>query len=111
MPERWRKPLNVVSIEHADYVVLLPDGRVQRDARIGVDSESMERILTGYACAKCLGVFEHAWPVLCPDCGAPIRERQAEYMAKHLEFDPLVDRLSTDDEIALMHETLAKEAD
>jgi hypothetical protein len=86
MEERWRRPLNVIDVEHhPSEGIWLPDGRVQGQVRIIYDRESTERIRSGYACAKCMQVFEHAWPVRCDVCGAPIRERQAEYFAK--EFD------------------------
>ena len=99
MSERWRKPLTVIDIHpHDTEAVVLPDGRVQRMNVFTFDRESTERIRLGYACAKCLEVFSEAWPERCPVCGAPIRERQAEYFAK--EFALLKDdRPSLEEEI------------
>jgi hypothetical protein len=97
--ERWRKPLTVIDIQpHDTELLVLPDGRVQRNNVITYDRESTERIRLGWACGKCLEVFPEAWPELCPACGAPIRERQAEYFQK--EFALLKDdRPSLEEEI------------
>jgi hypothetical protein len=44
--------------------------------------EDIERMRNGYVCAKCLQVFEEAWPEKCFACGAPIRTKQAEFFAR-----------------------------
>jgi hypothetical protein len=97
--ERWRKPLTVIDISpHDTELLVLPDGRVQRNNVITYDRESTERIRLGWACAKCGETFPEAWPEHCGVCGAPIRERQAEYFQK--EFALLkVDRPSLEEEI------------
>lgn len=99
MSERWRKPLTVIDIHpHDSELILLEDGRVQRQNVVVYDRESTERIRHGRACAKCMEPFEEAWPERCPVCGAPIRERQAEYF--HREFAVLEDnRPSLEEEI------------
>jgi hypothetical protein len=99
LSERWRKPATVISIEpHDTEVLVLPDGRVQRNNVLTFDRETTERIRLGWLCAKCLEVFPEAWPEHCPVCGAPIRERQAEYFQK--EFALLKDdRPSLEEEI------------
>ena len=61
----------------------------------------------GYACAKCLRVFERPWPERCPDCGAPIRSKQAEYFAN--EFGG-TERLGPSTTIADELERLKEEA-
>lgn len=110
MSERWRRPANVVAIEeHPTLGIWLPDGRVQGQVRIAVDDETAERIRTGYMCAKCLEPFEFAWPVRCNVCGAPIRERQAEYLAQQFGVEEPVSRPSWDEERAAIPEHIAKE--
>lgn len=75
------KPLKVLGMEYADEVWDY-GGRLMRAMRITFDRESTQRIRHGYACAKCLAVFDRAWPEQCPECGAPIRARQAEFFAR-----------------------------
>jgi hypothetical protein len=82
MYERWRKPLTVLAVEDSTEAYLTSDGRMQRGVKVIYDRESTERIRLGRACARCMEVFEEAWPVNCPMCGAPIRSRQAEYFDK-----------------------------
>ncbi|HKB39854.1 MAG TPA: hypothetical protein VKD72_25690 [Gemmataceae bacterium] len=110
--ERWRKPLKVLHHEHGnDYTI--QGGRLVRTTRLVFDRESTERIRHGYACAKCLAVFERPWPEKCRDCGAPIRALQAEYFLR--EYDPtpmhLGSRINLDDELASLHERVAKGED
>jgi hypothetical protein len=88
MFERWRKPLNVLFIEDSTEAFLLEDGRVQRGVKITYDRESTERIRLGYACGKCMEVFEVPWPETCPMCGAPVRARQREFFER--EFGGIV---------------------
>jgi hypothetical protein len=99
LSERWRKPLTVIDVYPSDSeLILLPDGRVQRQNIVVYDRESTERIRQGWACVKCGEPFPQAWPEQCPVCGAPIRERQAEYFAK--EYAVLEDnRPSLEEEI------------
>ena len=110
--ERWRKPLKVLNVEQGDEYVIA-GSRMVRSTRITFDRESTERIRHGYACAKCLAVFERPWPLHCRDCGAPIRERQVEYFLR--EYDPagvqLGSRVSLSDELASLHERVAKGED
>ena len=75
------KPLRVLDMEYVDEVWDY-GGRPMRAMKITFDRESTERIRNGYACAKCLAVFDRAWPVNCPECGAPVRARQAEFLAR-----------------------------
>ena len=110
MSERWRKPATVVAVEdHPTLGVWLPDGRVQGQVRIAVDESTAERIRTGRMCAKCLEPLEVAWPEQCPVCGAPIRERQLEYLAQEFGYEKPVRRPSLEDEIAAIPEHIAKE--
>lgn len=75
------RPLKILDAEYVDEVWDY-GGRPMRALRITFDEESTERIRLGYACAKCLAVFSRAWPELCPECGAPVRARQAEFFAR-----------------------------
>jgi uncharacterized paraquat-inducible protein A len=98
--ERWRKPLSVIEIEqHDDEVLWLPDGRMQRQVRVVYDRESTERIRHGVACAKCMEPFPEAWPEHCPVCGAPVRERQAEFFAREYALQEVASRPSLEEEI------------
>jgi hypothetical protein len=107
--ERWRRPANVIDIEQVDQGIWLPDGRVQGAVRIAVDEETAERIRTGHMCAKCLEPLEIPWPVHCPVCGAPVRERQAEFLAQEFGIEKPFTRLSWEDELASLSERVAKE--
>lgn len=82
MPERWRRPAEVLAIEDSpDEGLWLPDGRVLGNVRMTMTKETIERMREGYLCAKCLEPFEQAWPERCHVCGAPVREKQSEYFA------------------------------
>lgn len=80
--ERWRRPAEVLAIEEEEQGIWLPDGRVQGAVRLIVSEDTLERMRSGYLCLKCLEPFEHAWPERCHVCGAPVRDKQAEYFAK-----------------------------
>jgi hypothetical protein len=111
LAERWRRPLVVLSVEPGDEV-MLAGGRLLRSTKITFDRESTERIRHGYACIKCLAVFERPWPINCRDCGAPIRERQADYFLR--EYGGTVHlgpSTSLADELAGLHERVAKGED
>ena len=92
MSERWRKPLGVLAIEGSDEAIVTSDGRTMRNPSFVFDAESVERLRLGYACIKCLEVFETPWPERCPTCGAPIASKQREYFAReyagHVELGP-----------------------
>ena len=75
------KPLKILDAEPGDEVWEY-NGRLLRSVKLTFDRESTERIRQGYACAKCLAVFDRSWPELCPECGAPVRARQAEFFAR-----------------------------
>jgi hypothetical protein len=105
MQERWRKPLTVLDVEDGDEAFLTSDGRVFRSKRITYDRESTERIRSGYACAKCMEPFEQAWPERCPECGAPIASRAAEYFNReYAGFEHIGPRTSLADDLAGLHE-------
>lgn len=82
MAERWRTPVVPLEVEYQEQALWLPDGRIQRVAGFTLRPDDVERMRTGYACAKCLEPFEQAWPEHCPVCGAPIRSEQAAYFAR-----------------------------
>lgn len=112
MAERWRKPVVPLDVDNSpDQGIWLPDGRVQGEALLTLKPEDIERMRAGYICAKCLEVFEHAWPERCHVCGAPIRTEQASYFAR--EFAPKLVQLgpktSMADELAGLDERRRKE--
>lgn len=80
--ERWRRPAKVLDVEHVEQGIWLPDGRVHGEVKLTFDPETIGRMRAGYMCVKCLEPFEQAWPVRCNVCGAPIRDRQAEFFAR-----------------------------
>lgn len=106
MTERWARPARVLDIRHSpNQGIWLPDGRVHGEVEITFDAETIERMRAGYLCVKCLEPFEQAWPVRCNTCGAPIRDKQAEYFAR--EFggaEHLGPRTSMQDEIDGIHD-------
>jgi hypothetical protein len=103
--ERWRRPLVVLHAENHDTEqIWTPDGRHQRQVKVFYDRESTERIRAGMACAKCQEVWEIAWPERCPVCGAPIRDRQAEFFAKEFEMAHLGSRVSLVEELESLGE-------
>ena len=107
--ERWQKPLTVINVEPGDDYQLDSDGSISRSTKITYSRESTERIRLGYACARCLEVFEIAWPVACTTCGAPIRERQLEYFEREYGGVINLSPTSWDDEIAAIEEHGRKE--
>lgn len=80
--DRWRQPIVPLLIEPVNQVLLLPDGRRQAEVQFVLSEFDIMRLRAGYGCAKCLQVFERPWPEKCPVCGAPIRDKQAEYFAR-----------------------------
>lgn len=109
MADRFRQPLRVLLVEPGDEIVQV-GGRLVRSTRIVFDRESTERLRSGRACAKCLAVFERQWPEHCPECGAPIRERQLEYFQREYAGPiHLGSRVSLADERAGLHERVARD--
>lgn len=108
--ERWRKPIIPLEIDlHPSEGIELPDGRVLVNPIFTLDDEQVERLRLGYVCAKCFEPFEHAWPVRCNACGAPVRREQAAYFAR--EFGgvaPLGSGLNLNDELASLEERRRK---
>lgn len=111
MAERWRKPVVPLAVEtHDSEGILLPDGRVHRQAVLALRPEDIDRMRAGYVCVKCLEPFEQAWPERCPVCGAPIRREQAAYFARELgEAMQLGSSVSLADELDALPERVAKE--
>jgi hypothetical protein len=82
LPERWRKPAEVLDVRNVHQGIWLPDGRVHGAVEMTMSEDTIERMRLGYLCAKCLEPFEHPWPERCHVCGAPVRDKQAEYFAQ-----------------------------
>lgn len=112
--ERWRAPVIPLGIEpQADQGIWLPDGRVQGGVSLILSADDVERIRTGYVCAKCFEPHEQAWPERCQLCGAPMRELQADYVARELQREIVLLGPSTTlaDELERLPEEVAKEAE
>jgi hypothetical protein len=106
--ERWRKPAHVLLVEDvSNQSYVFGSGRVQNACAVTLDDETIERMRLGHMCAKCFEPFEHAWPVRCPTCGAPVRDKQAEYFAK--EFGGEIQIGGSSLEIDGIHERARKE--
>lgn len=102
---RWAKPIVPIAIEPVDQVLVLGSGRRQAEVQLVLEEEDVERMRQGYACAKCLQVFERPWPERCFACGAPIRSEQAAYFAR--EYGGVVElgsRISLADELERLRE-------
>ena len=98
MPERWRKPAEVIDIQELpDQGFWLPDGRVQGAVQLTLSEDTIERMRLGYMCVKCMEPFEQAWPERCPVCGAPVRDKQAEYFAREFAGEEEIGGDSVDD--------------
>jgi hypothetical protein len=103
--ERWRKPAQVITVEEQDAEgIWLPDGRVQGGVRMVVAPETAERMRLGYLCMKCLEPFETPWPERCGVCGAPVREKQAEFFAEEFAGARAGRDFSVEEEIERMRE-------
>lgn len=97
--ERWRKPLTVLDVEET-----------RTGTKVTFDRDSTERIRSGYACAKCLEVFEQSWPLHCPTCGAPIRARQLEFFQREYGgYERLGPKASLSEEFEGLEERRRKE--
>jgi hypothetical protein len=73
--------------DDGEYLLLHPDGRITRDARVMISKEEFRQIATGYMCARCYEPLEEAYPDLCPmpGCGFEIKKYQAEYLERHFQ--------------------------
>jgi hypothetical protein len=108
--ERWRRPAVVLDIEQLQQGIWLPDGRVQGEVKLTLDEESKERMRLGRMCAKCQEPFEHAWPERCNVCGAPIRDKQAEFFAREFAgTQSLGPSISLEEEAATFRERAERE--
>ena len=94
--ERWRKPVIPLEVnQHESEGVWLPDGRRMRSPVLTLRPEDVDRIRSGFVCAKCLEPFERPWPECCHVCGVAVRRDQAAFFAR--EYDPArVDLTATD---------------
>lgn len=111
MAERWRRPLKVLDLEPGREIMLDSDGRLRRSVKIVYDEESLERIRQGYACARCLEVFEVPWPLRCPTCKAPVGGRQAAYFEREVGADEwLGPKTTLEEERESLPERAEKEA-
>jgi hypothetical protein len=81
--ERWRIPVVPLDVDPGgEGSILLPDGRMQREARLTLKVQDVERMRLGYVCAKCMEPFEVPWPERCHVCGVAVRRDQAAYFER-----------------------------
>ena len=86
MAERWRKPVVPITVNDEIERVEVTIGavgvpRFRREVELVLKDQDVLRMRHGYVCAYCLEPFENAWPIQCPVCKFPVRERQAQYFA------------------------------
>lgn len=80
--ERWRKPVEIVSIESDTGAVRFgQDERLQRDYEVIVTEESYERMRTGYMCCQCYEPFERPFPAKCNVCNFQVASLQSKTLA------------------------------
>jgi hypothetical protein len=112
LAERWRQPVIPLEIEHQPtQVIHLPDGRTLGDVMFVLSEEDKERLRLGRVCIKCFEPFERAWPERCPVCGAPVREKQAEFFHQEVVDKPLQlgPKTTLEEERAGLEERLRKQ--
>ncbi len=81
-------PVNVLKVAPSETdLVMLPDGRLFRDADVTIPPDQIEQIRVGYRCVRCLEPQSVAFPEICesvlpdgvtPWCSYPIKEKQTE---------------------------------
>ncbi len=105
-----RKPLTILGAEVDDeQLVVNSAGQVRGDVRIYVDHEDMGAMRAGYYCAKCYEPQEEAFPLACWVCKFPMREKQAEFIAKGYRGDVRTGPQATEEsETAYMNEYAAQ---
>ena len=108
MTERWRRPAEILGIEHdTDFVEDEADGRTFGGVRFTVSAETMERLRLGRMCAKCLEPQEEQFPERCSLCGFWMRRDQREWFEHYFRGIQLVgSRLNLDDELERLKEEL-----
>lgn len=101
-----RAPIRIIGSEIDDKnLVVNSDGELRHDVMVIVHEEDMGRITAGYACARCYEVQDEPLPERCWVCRFPMRERQAEFLAKGYRGNVRVGPSTTiEEEYAFMDE-------
>jgi hypothetical protein len=82
------KPIQHAVVEDdPDYLLIFPDGRVMRDARVSMTKDEFLQMATGYMCARCYEPLRESYPEICPmrGCGFPIKAEQDKYLEEHFQ--------------------------
>jgi hypothetical protein len=72
---------------HPERSYRLPDGRLMPDSIFVVTEAAKQRLRSGYMCCNCLGQFESAFPLACPDCGFPVAKEQGMLLMHQMYED------------------------
>lgn len=101
-----RKPATFLAVEEdPDNVLIFGDGTYRSSFNVTVSKDDAGRIQGGYMCAVCFEPHEEAYPERCNACKFPMKERQAEYVAKAYKGNVrLGPSTSMADELAAMNE-------
>ena len=101
-----RSPIRITGVEtDTEHYVVNRNGEIRRDHLIYIDEYDMGRIRAGYACAKCYEVQSEPFPEQCSVCRFPMRDRQAEFVAKAYRGNVRIGPTTTpEDEEAFMAE-------
>jgi hypothetical protein len=101
-----RKPIIPLSVEEdEEHVQLHADGTWRASPRIIFSEHDVGRIRAGYACCRCWEIQDNAFPDKCWVCGYPMKDRQAEYVAKAYKGNVYLGPSSSlEDELAAMDE-------
>lgn len=104
--ERWREPVEIVSIESSTGTVRFGnDSRLQRDYEVIVTEGTYDRMKAGYMCAQCYEPFEQPFPEQCGVCNFRVRDLQPKQLNDTYLGETWVGSTQTlDDELAELAE-------
>lgn len=98
-----RKPIRPIAVEEDDRSIVMMNGEERAAARLVFAQEDIERMKSGYACARCFEATEEAFPKECRVCKFPMREKQSEFIAKAYQGTARMGPSTTiEDELAAM---------
>lgn len=95
--DRWRKPANILDCVEGDTLVAMPSGDVMVNAKVTVDTDTLERMFAGYVCKNCLEPQEVPFPEMCealklPDgqvVGCYYKMRDNQLRDLHMQYGSL----------------------
>lgn len=101
-----RPQVRIIGVEvDTENVVINSAGETRADNRVIIHPDDVGAMREGYYCAKCLEPQGEAMPKQCWLCGFPMKEKQAEFLAKGYQGNIRVGPQSTaDTEMAAMEE-------